>query len=210
MHPLLKLWLAFLALSAFIALVCVIWMDSLTAQLVCFGLLSLGIWLRWSLARWLAELKVLAPFIFTLLLVYLIFGLFGVHAGSGARENTAYWLRYGLCRVLLLVNSVLAVQVLFSLVNFDDVLRLPLGIAKLKYVILGKLLYAVSFSSHRAILFHQALIPVEQATRKSFKHRFRVRLASLLALLYYIVGEARLKGELIDNRIAHCHPQEKS
>lgn len=209
MHPLIKLCLALALLTAFIIVVCVIFMNSLPVQIISFAFLSLWICFRWRIQRWLAELKVLTPFMLTLLVVYLLFGFLRVRTASGASGDTAYWLSFGIPRVLLLVNSVLAVQVFFSLVSFDDVLRLPLKISILKYVILGKLLYAASFSSHQSIVLHQRLIPDEQQPKLSLKHRFNAKLASVLALLYFIIGESRLKGELIDNRIAHCHPEEK-
>lgn len=209
MHPLLKLCLALALLTAFIVVVCVIFMDSLPLQIVSFALLSLWISIRWSFRRCLAELKILAPFMLTLLAVYLLFGLWGLRTAAGQSGDTAYWLFYGLSRILLLVNSVLAVQVFFSLVSFDDVLRLPLKISILKYIILGKLLYAAAFSSHQSIILHQRMIPDEQQPKLSLKHRFYAKLASVLALFSFIIGEASLKGELIDNRIAHCHPEEK-
>lgn len=209
MRPLPKLILAGLALVLFLVLVGVVWMEHLQAQLLCFGLLSLLLCLRRGLRGWLGEIKVIAPFFFMLLIVYLLFGLTGLPRASGKRGDLSYWLCFGLPRVLMLVNSILGIQYILSLLSFQDVLRLPLPISISKYLLLGRVLYQAAFHSHIQIETHLSLIPSLQKSRLGLKARFNRMLASTLALLYHIIGEARLKGELIDNRIAHCHPREK-
>ena len=209
MRPLHKLILAGLALVLFLILVGVLWMERFQAQLLCFGLLSLLLCLRRGLRGWLSEIKVIAPFFFMLLIVYLLFGLTGLPGASGKRGDLAYWLGFGLPRVLMLVNSILGIQYILSLLSFQDVLRLPLPISISKYLLLGRVLYQAAFRSHAQIETHLNLIPSLQESKLGFKARFNRMLASTLALLYHIISEARLKGELIDNRIAHCHPREK-
>ncbi len=208
MHPLAKLIIALLILLLFVVFVGVVWLDLLWLQALVFLLLSLLVSLRRGWRRWLKELKVMAPFTISLFVVYLLFGVIGVRTAAGERGDLPYWLGFGGSRTLVLLNSVLMLQGVFSFVNFDDILRLPVSLRYLKFIILGKLLYHSAFSSYSEICFQQSLIPSEQAEKKDFRHKFNARLASLLALLYFIISEARLKGELIDNRIKHCVAKE--
>lgn len=205
MSPALKIALAVLALIAALALICGVYMNTLPVQAVAFIILSLALFIRRGGRRWLAQFKVMLPFLLSLVLIYCVFGLLKVKTPDYAPGSFAFWLEFGLKRILLFVNSVLLFQVFFACVSFDDMLRLPLGIGFQKYVILGKSLYGTAVNSYSEIVFHQRLIPSEQNRKLPFAHRFRVRLSSLLALLLALAHEARTKGRLIDNRIAHCH-----
>lgn len=75
----------------------------------------------------------------------------------------------------------------------------------MKYVILGKILFANALNSYESIAFHQSLIPTQQETKPALAHRLKVRLSAVLALLLTLSRESRLRGEQIDNRIALCH-----
>lgn len=209
MSALIKFVLATMALILFCVFFCVIWLDRLALQLIGFLALSMLLASKRGFRGWFKQVRILLPFTFTLAAVYLLFGLLKVSDPSGARAGLEFWSVYGANRIMLLLSSVLAIRVCYSYVSFDDLLALPIRISLLKYVILGKLLYEAAFSSYRQICFYQSLIPSLQVGGQSLKSRFNFRLASLLALLYYIIGEAKLKGELIDNRIRHCHQREE-
>lgn len=201
----LKLALSLALLIAILALVLGVFMNNLAVQLICFVALSLALFFRRGLKRWLAGYRLMLPFLISLTLVYVLFGVFRVSTQEGDPGSVGYWLDFGLKRILLFANSVLSFQLFFSLVSFDDLLRLPLKIGALKYVVLGKILFANAFNSYDEITFHQSLIPTQQKGKPSLAARFRVRLSSVLALLLTLSRESRLRGEQIDNRIACCH-----
>ncbi len=201
----LRLALALLLLTGILVLVLGVYMNSLSVQLVCFAALSLALLVMRGFRRWLAAYRVMLPFLLSLALVYLLFGLLKIRTQEGEPGSMLHWLEFGLGRVLLFVNSVLAFQLFFSLVTFDDLLRLPLKIGLLKYVILGKILFANALNSYPDIAFHHSLIPTEQIGKPNLAKRFRVRLAAVLALLLTLSRESRLRGEQIDNRIVACH-----
>ena len=96
------------------------------------------------------------PFLISLSLVYLLFGLLKVRTQEAGVGSVLYWLEFGLKRILLFANSVLAFQLFFSWFGFDDLLHLPLKISTMKYVILGKILFANAFNSYSDIRFHRA------------------------------------------------------
>jgi hypothetical protein len=209
MSPLIKFALATLILLLFFALFCLVWLEDLELQAIGLLLLSLVLIVRRGLNSWFRQLKGMLPFTITLALVYLAFAVLQVRTPGGEQGTFGFWAGYGGVRIILLISSLLAVRVLYSFVSFDDILGLPVSISLLKYVILGKLLYEASFSSYRDIVYFQGFIPSLLLEGRSFRGRFRARLSSLLALLYYIIGEAKFKGELIDNRIRHCHHLEE-
>ncbi|HQC46509.1 MAG TPA: ECF transporter S component [Candidatus Syntrophosphaera sp.] len=205
MSPVLKLGLALTLLIAVLALVLGLYMNVLAAQAICFATLTLMLLVSKGSKRWAAGLRLMLPFLISLSLVYLLFGLLKVRTQEGEVGSVLYWLEFGLKRILLFANSVLAFQLFFSWFGFDDLLHLPLKISTMKYVILGKILFANAFNSNSDIRFHQSLIPSEQTAKPRLAHRFRVRLSSVLALLLTLSRESRLRGQQIDNRLACCH-----
>ncbi|MDZ4182588.1 MAG: hypothetical protein U1B83_06910 [Candidatus Cloacimonadaceae bacterium] len=205
-----KLIAALLLLLVFLAVFCVILLDHLVAQSLCFAILALIVIYRRGLRHFLIEMKLLMSFTISMLVIYLVFGLFGLRTSSGVPGSVAYWLSFGSTRILLLFNTILFIQTVFSMISYDDLLSLKLGIERSKYLILGKILYDAAFSSHPDIALHHSMIPTEQGGKRSFSRRFASTLTRVLALLYFIISEARLKGEMIDNRILHCHKKEKS
>lgn len=205
MPPLPKLIFALLALIGVLILVCGVFLDQLLGQtLVFIGLVSLLLFLRGG-RRFLGGLKLILPFLVSLCLIYVIFGWLRVKTPDGEPGSLLFWTRFGLQRILLFINTVLAFQAFFSCVGFSDLLRLPLGIGILKYVILGKALHEAALGSYGLICRQLRFIPSEQQVRNLRPSRFKSRLASLLALLLALVNEARSKGQQIDNRIATCH-----
>lgn len=190
---------------AFFALFSFVWMDNVALQALAFITLSALLCLHKGVQPWLKELCLLLPFMLLLMTVYLLFGLAGLGGDIAGTGKVSYWMRYGGVRLLLLVNTLLCVRVAFSMVSFDDILRLPLSIRWLKYVILGRVLYQAAFGKYNALVLHQSMIPSQQISSRRFKDKIHDKLASVLALALYILAESRHKGEMIDNRIRHCH-----
>lgn len=205
MSTILKLTTSFTLLIAILVLVLGVFMNNVAVQLFCFAGLSLILLLLRGFKKWLSSYRVMLPFLISLTLVYLIFGILKIRTLDGEAGSVLHWLDFGLKRILLFVNSVLAFQLFFQLISFADLLRLPLRIGTLKYVVLGKILFANAFNSYEDIAFHQSLIPSEQVGKPSLGHRFRVRLSAVLALLLTLSRESRVRGEQIDNRIILCH-----
>jgi hypothetical protein len=86
---------------------------------------------------------------------------------------------------------------------------MKLSIRYLKYLILGKILYAAMFNSYANIRFWQDMVPTQSIPAHGTKTRFRRSLAAALALVLFTLSEATHKGEMIDNRITTCF-KEKS
>lgn len=205
MKALFKLCILTIAFLIFFVMVGIVWLMRLEIQLLVFGLTSLLLILRRGAQAYLRELCLLLPFILSLAVVYLIFALLGFKPAGATGTALEYWINYGGVRVLVLLSVIFTLQLLSSLISWHDILRLPLSISKLKYLILGKSLYEMAFSSFAGITRHLSLIPGNQIRPKSLKSKFQLRLAYLLALLYIVLSESERKGELIDNRIKHCH-----
>jgi len=201
---------AVVLLVLILVLVCGIFLDSLLPQSLIFAMLSLALLALRGGRRWLGSFRLMLPFLLSLVFVYVLFGLCGLREQSGQPGSLPYWLSFGARRILLFVNSVLAFRLFFSVVSFDELLALPIGIAWQKYFILGKPLYNTAESAYAQINGHQALIASEQRSGLHFRHRFKARLAALLALLMALLDTARHKGRLIDNRLLHCHSRPAS
>lgn len=205
MSPQIKLALSLLLLLTILAFTLVVFLDSLIVQLAFFGALTLALLILKGFKRWLYSYRLMIPFLISLSLVYLLFGVLKINTQEGEPGSISHWLQFGLGRILLFANSVLAFQLFFSLISFDELFNLPLKIGYMKYVILGKILFSNAFNSYQDINFHQSLIPSQQQSKKPFSQRFKNRLAAVLALLLTLSRESRVKGAQIDNRIAACH-----
>ncbi len=192
-------------LIAFFVVVCGIYLNDLLIQAISFLVLSLLLLSISGDRNLFLGFRVMAPFLISLIIIYFIFGFLKVSTQDKEPGTLIYWLVYGARRILLFVNSFLAVKLFFALVSFDELLLLPLKIGVQKYIILGKILYGTSFSAYSRLTFYQRLIPTEQVDRQSFSHRFKVRLSTLLALMLTLMSDAKEKGQLIDNRLLMCH-----
>lgn len=205
MRAILKIGLPLLLILLFLTLFGVIWLDRLLIQVAALVGTSLLMILRFGARRWLKEVLALLPFLLTLMLVYLLFSLLDLKPLQSSGSASAYWINYGSVRALILLSSLFVIQLSYSFSSFSDLLALPLSINSKKYFILGKALYHTAFSSYSRLSLHISLIPTHQAAPKSRRQEFRLKLSYLLALLYLILRESRIKGELIDNRIRHCY-----
>ena len=201
----LKIWLPLLAILIYLGLCGVLWLEHLGLQIVCLAVTSLLMLIRFGFKRWIRVIIALLPFLLTLMLVYLAFSLLGIKPLKSSSSASSYWISYGSVRALILLSSLFFIQISYSFTSFSDLMALPVGINTKKYFILGKTLYHTAFSSYSKLSLHISLIPSHQAAPKSWREQFRLKLTYLLALLYLIIRESKIKGELIDNRILHCH-----
>lgn len=153
--------------------------------------------------RLVGQMKLLLPFVGMLAIIYLGFILIGIDpSGQGSTE---YWLAYGLPRMLLLINAILAFRLCFAMISFEEILRSGISIHRLKYVILGKILFDAATHSYAEIRMWQGMMPSMQRGSSGVKDRFFRALSVTLALILYIMAEAEMKGERIDNLIMQCH-----
>ncbi|MDD2332001.1 MAG: hypothetical protein PHI68_05045 [Candidatus Cloacimonetes bacterium] len=208
MNPYFKIALAILLLLAFIAGFCVWQLDNTQLQLVAFSLLSI---LHLSCAgarKYAQEVLNLLPFILLLMGVYALFGILALPAYSGEQPELSYlryWLGFGLSRVLLLLSTILLIRIIFLWFRVQDLWALKLKMRYLKYLILARILYHYAFGKPEEIATFLDAIPGNQGSKRTLKTRFKKKLVTILSLLIVVIMESQLKGELIDNRIRHCH-----
>lgn len=200
-----KMILASVAFLLYCILFGILWLYNIPLQVIALGLsLLLGILILGLRKVW-QQLRILLPFVLMLFVVYAIFILFGISPEGTA--PLAYWLHYGLPRVLLLLSSILTFRLCFAYVSVDDLIRSGMSIHRTKYLILGKILYNAAFHSYAQIKIWQELSPGMRQKPKGFKMRFQRALAATLGLVLFTLAEAENKGERIDNLIEHCHKE---
>lgn len=206
MHKL-RLILVSLAFLAYSLSFGIIWLENIRLQLIALGVTALLCLIRIGLHRTLKQLKIIAPFIITMILVYGLLILFRVSPEKARAWD--YWFHYGSVRMLLLISTLLAFRFCASLLSYQGLLLASGNIHLRKYLILGKILYQATFESLPRIRYWQSLIPAAQEPERGIKHRFNRALALSLALTLFTLEEARIKGEQIDNRINICHKEVK-
>lgn len=108
MSAALKISLGTALLIAILVLVLGVFMSSLPVQAISFAVLSLALLCLRKMKRWLSGYRIMLPFVISLILVYLLFGLLKIRTQEGDPGSVAYWLDFGLGRILLFANSVLA------------------------------------------------------------------------------------------------------
>jgi membrane-bound metal-dependent hydrolase YbcI (DUF457 family) len=183
----------------------IIWFQDLALQSMMLAILIVLTLFILGRAQLIAQVKLLWPFIAMLILIYALFILLGIDpAGDGA---LSYWLAYGLPRVLLLMNALLAFRLCFALVSVDSLLHSRISIHKLKYIILAKILYDAAVHSHQQLKQWQNYVPSMRLQQRGMRARFKAGLSTVLALVLYILAEAEIKGERIDNLLANCHTE---
>lgn len=111
--------------------------------------------------------------------------------------------------VLNLIHTIFFIRMIFSFIRVEDFLKIQMGIKYLKWLLLGKLLFAKGNCAIQNIEFYVSQFPnlktkKEDNIVKRWRTWFRKNLIVLLALIFYIMQEATVRGELIDNRIEHC------
>ncbi|HOH46400.1 MAG TPA: hypothetical protein PLX59_01055 [Candidatus Cloacimonadota bacterium] len=204
MNGLYRVILVILLLTGLFVLLGLLWLDRLMLQAVFLLCISLILALRKGTGFVLKELRGLAPFLLGWVAVYGIFAILKFKPSQIESSAAAYWMKYGISRMLVLLNILFAIQIAASWLKWRDLISLPMGINSKKYLILGKSLYETAFSTHTALGLHVALIPSHQH-RKGWREIYHQKLTYLLALLSIVVRESEIKGEAIDNRIKHCY-----
>lgn len=198
-----RLILASLLFLIWTVLFAIIWFQNLALQGAMMIGLVVGSFIFLGARRLVGQMKLLLPFVGMLAIIYLGFILIGIDpSGQGSTE---YWLAYGLPRMLLLINAILAFRLCFAMISFEEVLRSGISIHRLKYVILGKILFDATTHSYAEIRMWQGMMPSMQRGSSGVKDRFFRALSVTLALILYIMAEAEMKGERIDNLIKQCH-----
>lgn len=198
-----RLILASLLFLIWTVLFAIIWFQNLALQGAMMISLVVGSFIFLGARRLVGQMKLLLPFVGMLAIIYLGFILIGIDpSGQGSTE---YWLAYGLPRMLLLINAILAFRLCFAMISFEEILRSGISIHRLKYVILGKILFDAATHSYAEIRMWQGMMPSMQRGSSGVKDRFFRALSVTLALILYIMAEAEMKGERIDNLIKQCH-----
>lgn len=200
-----RLFLAVLLFCLYAFCFGILWQNDIPLQLYALAILVLlGIW-RMGMRKLMLQLKLIAPFVLMISLIYGIFILLRI--SPQGTESTEYWIAYGLPRTALLISSILAFRLSFGIVSVDGLLKMQISIHYLKYLILGRILYTAATNTYPQIREWQELIPSQALPQKGFIHRYRKTLAATLALVLYTMAEATQKGEMIDNRIETCHKE---
>lgn len=200
---LLKLAALTVGACAFVASFCYLWVDDAAIQAIGLALaLPLSIWRR-SLWTVLAELRAFLAFASVMGLCYLGFGLLELNG-----QPLIHWAWFGATRIMLFLTTVLAVGFLLSFLTLEDILALPLSMDRLKIPILAETLFRTARRAMAPTAFFVDLFPEFQARTgsRNFRSDFRKRLLSVLALVFLILRESEIQGEMIDNRIRHCFP----
>ncbi len=202
-----KLIIASLVFIVYCVLFGIFWLQDLSLQLAAMLLSIVISCIRpgWRSTR--KNLLMLSPFVGMLMVVYGVFILLGISPGE--TSALSYWVSYGLPRAMLLVSTLMVFRICFSFVNIDDLIRSPLSIHRLKYLILGKILYSAAFHSFRELRQWQDLSPGMRKAPGTYRERFQRNLAATLALVLYTLAEAQNKGQRIDDLILHCHKEER-
>ncbi len=204
-----KFILAAVALAALIVGLGYIYIDVWQAQAAYFAVIFVIIALRTSLKQAVAELRLFLPFVVMMLVIYAVFGLLQVrHDQQPQQSALAFWLIYGINRVFCFLNTALSLSLLLSWFRIDDVLALPIPIRYTKALILGRSLFSKARGALDDIDLHLRHFPDQRFLPARWHLRlfaaFQRQLLLILTLIFYILEEAEIQGELIDNRITHC------
>ncbi len=208
MKIILKLLIIFISIVSFIAVFCYLMADNIAVQLSFFSLVLVFNLIRLKLIRFFAEIKIFLPFVISMLVVYFLIGLVGLRLFSVQQDwqqNILFWINYGLLRCLMFLNTVLILQFLLSFIQIDELLRIPLPVKYMKFLILAKTLYSLAFENIRTMELHLHLLPEFQTGKKRFRDWFHLKLQLTLCVFLLLLNESKIRGELIDNRIRFCY-----
>ncbi|GAK51176.1 hypothetical protein U14_02418 [Candidatus Moduliflexus flocculans] len=203
-----KFIFAAIALVAMIVGLGYIYLDVWQAQVAYFAAILIVMALRKSFRQALAELRLFLPFVVMMLAIYAVFGLLNVKHDQPQQSALAFWLLYGVNRVLCFLNTALSLSLLLSWFQVNDVLALPIPIRYTKALILGRSLFTKARGALDEIDLHLRHFPDQRFLPARWHLRlfaaFQRQLLLVLTLIFYILEEAEIQGELIDNRITHC------
>ncbi len=199
MKPLARIILAVFSIILFFVLFCIVWLEHTSVQALALGLVVFAGVINFGFRRMWKIILNLSPFILLLAFVYLLLSIFSFGHPSG------YWIHYGLTRSFVLASSLIFMQLVISRLRLDDFLDFPLSIHKQKYIVLGIYLYEIAITAYHELSELSTYIASNQLGDRRLKTLFRIRLAIVLGLITYIINEATLKGEMLDERIRLCH-----
>lgn len=203
-----------LYLLLFIYLFSYKFLDNQLIQTEYFIFISILYCLKNSFKSFFKDLKVFLPFISSMLLIYLLFGLFGFKGFGDYNPQSStiiYWTLFGVRRIFLFLSTALTFGTAFSFISIDDITSLPIDIKYLKFIILGKSLFENANNSFERFDFFIQMFPEFQKEEKQgLKKKFKKNLLIILGLIFFIIRESNIQGELIDNRIKHCFKNNKS
>jgi len=207
MNPAVKLISIIASVIIFIFITSFLLVNLLLFQLVILLFVILVCLFRFKLGKLIDEFKLFFPFVVTMLIVYILLGLFGKNYAPDVIDSShlfKYWIMYGVERSILFISTFLFIQFALSFYTMNDILALRLKMKYKKYLILGRSLFVYSINNIGSIEFHLKLIPFYQKNKLSLKQWFDFKIQMTYAVITMILSESKIKGELIDNRISHC------
>lgn len=211
MNSMIKISVLLFLICLFIYVTSYLCLDNTTYQVMFLFISLILCIIKLSVRSVLSELKLLIPFIITMMFIYLILGLAGFKIGQDIKDGNVilFWIQYGANKTLLFISTVIFIQYILSFVRMSDIISLPLSISKKRYLLLGRALFTIAVKSISEIEFHLKLIPEFQKSRLTLKQWFRFKLQLTMALILMILRESEVRGNLIDNRVRHCFPKFK-
>jgi len=206
MKNLLKITLVVFILIAYVYISGFAYADELVIQILMVAIVLLLSILRFKRQRFINELRLILPFIATMLIVYILLGLVRFNPNNITAQNNIlkFWFNYGLCRAILFSGTVFFFQYILSYITMNDIISLPLSVYHKRYLILGRSLFIHSVNNIGNLELHIKLMPEYQKKRLTIKQWFYIKLQLTMSLIIMVLRESRIKGELIDNRIRHC------
>jgi len=206
MKNLLKITLVVFILIAYVYISGFAYADELVIQILMVAIVLLLSMLRFKRQRFINELRLILPFIATMLIVYILLGLARFNPNNITAQNNIlkFWFNYGLCRAILFSGTVFFFQYILSYITMNDIISLPLSVYHKRYLILGRSLFIHSVNNIGNLELHIKLMPEYQKKRLTIKQWFYIKLQLTMSLIIMVLRESRIKGELIDNRIRHC------
>ena len=207
MKSILKLCASILILILFIWLICIKYLDYITVQSITLAVSAVVLLFIKGIRGFWQETRMVLPLVLILGIGYLAFATLGITPyGNVAYQGSifGYWLHFGITRVILLVSTIYLIRILMSIFTIQDVLLLPFPLRYMKVVILGNILYNIALEQSGELNVLIAAIPSNQHRVKSIKERVWQQITFILALLFLIIRDSQVRGELIDNRILHC------
>lgn len=206
MKNLLKITLVVFILIAYVYISGFAYADELVIQILMVAIVLLLSMLRFKRQRFINELRLILPFIATMLIVYILLGLVRFNPNNITAQNNIlkFWFNYGLCRAILFSGTVFFFQYILSYITMNDIISLPLSVYHKRYLILGRSLFIHSVNNIGNLELHIKLMPEYQKKRLTIKQWFYIKLQLTMSLIIMVLRESRIKGELIDNRIRHC------
>ncbi len=193
-----RMWVVSGLLLTFLVFPCGLLARNMTVQTLLFLLVLFGFGLLRGWRALLAQFKLFMPLAVIILVLNLLAGVVMHHPMQSLLHGTGI--------ALLMGNGFFLVALLLGSLRFSDILSLPLGETVRKSVLLIRILLARAEGVLPELELALELYPqAESETR--IRRRFRRGMQLILALLLFVLEEAQLVGELMDNRWQHCRKE---